>query len=129
MYIYGIKRIRVVDGDTIEADVDLGFGVTLEKKKFRILNLDTYESRKIKRNDIYVTDEEVKLGKEATRVAIELLTISNIRCITTHKEKTGKFGRYLAHIELVESNCSYALMMRERGFDRDLDEHNARKKE
>ena len=39
-YCYNISNIRVIDGDTIEADVDLGFDVTLKKQKIRLWGID-----------------------------------------------------------------------------------------
>jgi len=57
-YIYRIKNIlRVVDGDTIDADIDLGFSISLEKR-IRLAGVDTPESRT---KDEY----EKKLGLES----------------------------------------------------------------
>ena len=43
LYIYRLKNIRVIDGDTIETDVDLGFSVTLSKVKMRLAGLNCPE--------------------------------------------------------------------------------------
>ncbi len=45
MYEYRCKVIRVVDGDTVDIDIDLGFGVWLHKERVRIYGIDTPESR------------------------------------------------------------------------------------
>ena len=45
MYEYRCKVVRVVDGDTVDVDVDLGFGVWLKKERVRLLGIDTPESR------------------------------------------------------------------------------------
>jgi micrococcal nuclease len=42
---YDIKVIKVVDGDTVDVDIDLGFGVTLTDERVRIMGIDTPESR------------------------------------------------------------------------------------
>ena len=45
MYEYRCKITRVVDGDTVDVDIDLGFGVWLHKERVRIYGIDTPESR------------------------------------------------------------------------------------
>jgi len=45
VYEYRCKVTRVVDGDTVDIDIDLGFGVWLHKERVRIYGIDTPESR------------------------------------------------------------------------------------
>ena len=45
MYEYKTKLVKVVDGDTVDVDIDLGFGVWLKKERVRIMGIDTPESR------------------------------------------------------------------------------------
>ena len=45
MYEYKCKILRVVDGDTVDIDIDLGFGVWLHKERVRMMGIDTPESR------------------------------------------------------------------------------------
>ena len=45
MYQYKCKLVKVVDGDTIDVDIDLGFGVWLRKQRIRMYGIDTPESR------------------------------------------------------------------------------------
>ena len=45
MYEYKVKVVRVIDGDTIDVDIDLGFNTTLTKKRIRLYGMDTPESR------------------------------------------------------------------------------------
>ncbi len=45
MYEYRTKVSRVVDGDTVDVDIDLGFGVWMKKERIRLLGIDTPESR------------------------------------------------------------------------------------
>ena len=45
MYEYRVKIVRVVDGDTVDVDIDLGFGVWLKKQRVRLYGIDTPESR------------------------------------------------------------------------------------
>ena len=44
MYVYKIELIRVIDGDTIDAYIDLGFDVKI-KKRIRFMGINTPESR------------------------------------------------------------------------------------
>ena len=45
MYEYRCKVLRVVDGDTVDVDIDLGFGIVLKDERVRIMGIDTPESR------------------------------------------------------------------------------------
>ena len=45
MYEYNVKILKVIDGDTIDVDIDLGFGVWLHKERVRMMGIDTPESR------------------------------------------------------------------------------------
>ena len=45
MYEYNAKILRIVDGDTIDVDIDLGFGVWIHKERIRLEGIDTPESR------------------------------------------------------------------------------------
>ena len=45
MYEYKAKILRVVDGDTVDVDIDLGFGVWLHRERVRMMGIDTPESR------------------------------------------------------------------------------------
>ena len=44
-YKYNVKIRKVIDGDTVDVDIDLGFGVWLHKERVRIIGIDTPESR------------------------------------------------------------------------------------
>ena len=45
MYQYNCRIVRVVDGDTVDVDIDLGFDVWLKKQRIRLYGVDTPESR------------------------------------------------------------------------------------
>ena len=45
MFEYKCKLLRVIDGDTVDVDIDLGFGVWLRKQRIRLYGIDTPESR------------------------------------------------------------------------------------
>ena len=86
VFKYWCKLVRVVDGDTIDIDLDLGFSVWVLKQRVRLLGINTPESRT--RNLA-----EKKLGLLAKERLIELLP--NTFVIQTYKDKKGKYGRLL----------------------------------
>ena len=45
MYEYRVEVIKVVDGDTVDVNIDLGFGVWLKKQRIRLFGIDAPESR------------------------------------------------------------------------------------
>ena len=45
MYEYRAKLVNVVDGDTVDVDIDLGFGIWMRDERVRIMGIDTPESR------------------------------------------------------------------------------------
>ena len=45
MYEYKCKIVKVVDGDTVDVDIDLGFGCWLKDERVRVMGIDTPESR------------------------------------------------------------------------------------
>ena len=58
MYQYKAEIIAVIDGDTIEVDFDLGFGVWLRKQRIRLEGIDTPESRTTDK------EEKIRLARE-----------------------------------------------------------------
>ena len=52
MWTYRAKVIRVVDGDTVDVDIDLGFGIWQKNERVRIMGIDTPESRTRDKIDI-----------------------------------------------------------------------------
>jgi micrococcal nuclease len=91
MYQYKAEIIAVIDGDTIEVDFDLGFGVWLRKQRIRLEGIDTPESR--------TTDKEEKirgiLSKEKLK---EVLLKDKYIYVQTKLDPNEKFGRILAKI-------------------------------
>ena len=92
MYEYRTKVVRVIDGDTVDVDIDLGFGVWLRKSRIRLLGVDTPESRTRDK-------EEKKYGLAAKDFLVSKLGDSPI--LKTTKDGKGKFGRILGEF-LVE---------------------------
>ena len=93
MYTYNAKLNRVVDGDTIDALVDLGFN-TWKKVRIRMMGIDAPESRT---RDL----EEKKLGLAAKARLNELIE-SNDFLFILKSHGVGKFGRCLGEIFIEE---------------------------
>lgn len=86
MYEYNCTIKRVVDGDTVDIDIDLGFDVVLSNQRVRLYGIDTPESRT---RDLV----EKKYGKAASRF-LEKSLEKGAR-IKTRKDAKGKYGRIL----------------------------------
>ena len=87
MYEYQAIIKRVVDGDTVDIDIDLGFGVMLKDERVRIMGIDTPESRT---RDL----TEKKFGLAAKERLKQLLGKKSILKCKEYDSK-GKFGRIL----------------------------------
>ena len=97
-YIYRAKLERVVDGDTIDALIDVGFDIWF-KKRIRFMGLDTWESRT---RDL----EEKKLGKlakERTRQLLEDVS-SKSGYFRVKSHGLGKYGRVLGEIFIMDKD-------------------------
>ena len=97
-YIYKAKLDRVVDGDTVDALIDVGFNIWF-KKRIRFMGLDTWESRT---RDL----EEKKLGKlakERTRQLLEEVS-SKPGYFRIKSHGLGKYGRVLGEIFIIDKD-------------------------
>ena len=97
-YIYRAKLDRVVDGDTVDALIDVGFDIWF-KKRIRFMGLDTWESRT---RDL----EEKKLGKlakEHTRQLLEDVS-SKSGYFSVKSHGLGKYGRVLGEIFIMDKD-------------------------
>ena len=91
MYKYEATICRWVDGDTVDVDIDLGFGIIFHNQRLRLYGIDAYEQRT---RDL---DEKEK-GLAATAFVNEMAPVGSKITIVTYK--TGKYGRILAEIFL-----------------------------
>lgn len=103
MYTYKAKLDRVVDGDTIDAHIDLGFDITIHKR-IRLAGIDTPESRT---RDL----EEKVRGLASKDKLVELLGDGDF--ILESKE-VGKYGRVLGTLLVGDININDTLV--EEGF-------------
>ena len=98
MYEYRCKIVRVVDGDTADVDIDLGFGVWLKKQRIRFYGIDTPESR--------TSDDVEKIyGKAAAAFVESYLPVGSVQTLITHKDALGKYGRILGQFKCYDSEA------------------------
>ena len=109
-YIYRIKEIyKVIDGDTIDASIDLGFGIYLTRK-IRLAGIDTPESR--------TTNVKEKImgleSKDWLKHRVE-----NAQCIlikTVLPDSTEKYGRFIGHLYINGEETSLSTQMIDAGY-------------
>jgi micrococcal nuclease len=89
MYIYKCTVTKIIDGDTIDVDIHLGFDVVLTKQRIRLMGIDTPESRT--RNL-----EEKARGLLSKQYMIDKCPVGSK--ITLKSLDRGKFGRILGEI-------------------------------
>jgi endonuclease YncB( thermonuclease family) len=106
LYQYKGKVTRVVDADTVDAALDLGFGIIMHQR-FRLDGYDAPETWR-PRNEL-----EREHGEKATKRAVELLLDKDI--IIRTSKVPGIYGRYGAVIWLPDGRGYAAIMIME-GF-------------
>lgn len=110
MYDYRVKKlINVIDGDTIDVDIDLGFDISLTKR-VRMAGIDTPESR--------TSDKfEKSLGLEAKEyLKKHMKDASNILIKTELPDSSEKYGRILGWVYVDNATKSINEMMIEDGY-------------
>ena len=93
MYEYRCKVLKVVDGDTADVDIDLGFGIVLTDERVRLMGIDTPESR--------TSDNVEKVFGNASKTRLKELIggrsgpILKTQINKDGEDMKGKFGRIL----------------------------------
>ena len=106
--IYG--KAKIIDGDTVDVDIDLGFGIWMHKERVRIMGIDTPESRT--RDKV-----EKKFGLASKARLKELLPIGSKQVLHTQidksgEDKKGKFGRILGDF-MIDTKFATSIMIDE----------------
>ena len=109
MHEYKVNILRVVDGDTVDVDIDLGFGMWLRKERVRVMGIDTPESR--------TSDKMEKIfGLAAKNRLISLLgaeAILHTQVSKKGEDMKGKFGRVLGNFVSLNGEKCAAVLIRE----------------
>jgi micrococcal nuclease len=106
---YDVQVVKVVDGDTVDVDIDLGFGVCLKDERVRIMGIDTPESR--------TRDDVEKLFGLAAKNRLYSLLEKDAKLITTEdksgEDMKGKFGRILGDFRAADGRLVTQIMIDE----------------
>jgi len=87
-YIYSAIITRVIDGDTVVLDIDLGMGAWMHEVHCRLGGIDAPEIR----------GNERRHGLMAMEYLISISGFNGSVIIKTHRDKTGKYGRYIVDL-------------------------------
>lgn len=99
MYEYRATIIKIIDGDTVDVDIDLGFNVVLRDERVRIAGIDTPESRT---RDL----EEKKFGlaaKARVKALLGKTCTLKTQINKSGEDMKGKFGRILGDFNVYDS--------------------------
>jgi micrococcal nuclease len=131
MYQYKCKIIKVLDGDTVDIDLDLGFKIILANQRVRMAGVDTPESRTT------IAEEKVR-GQLSKKKLAEKLPIGSWQIIETQKPDSNddKFGRILGVFILEDGTRvndwliqnNYAVPYKGENKELTQEEHQANKK-
>jgi len=106
---YDVHVIKVVDGDTVDVDIDLGFGICLKDERVRIMGIDTPESR--------TSDRVEKLFGLAAKDRLYSLLEKDAKLITTEdksgEDMKGKFGRILGDFRAADGRLVTDILIEE----------------
>ena len=101
LYFYNAEVTRIVDGDTIDVIIDLGFNIWI-KERLRLYGLNTPETR--------TTDAEEKEKGLKAKKYVENQINSNSGMVQIQSFGKGKYGRVLAEVWVGKSNLNEALI-------------------
>ena len=109
MYEYKVNILKVVDGDTVDVDIDLGFGCWLRNERVRIVGIDCPESR--------TSDRIEKVFGEAAKQRLTSLLSSEATLISQiskmGENMKGKFGRILGDFKTINDQLISTTLMEE----------------
>jgi micrococcal nuclease len=96
LYNYKAIVVSVYDGDSITLDIDLGFNIWMRNQKVRLYGIDTPEIRGEERNEGLIARDRLR----------ELILNKEV-ILTSYKDKSGKYGRWLGTIFLKDKDNSW----------------------
>ena len=96
LYFYRANIVSVYDGDTCRADIDLGLHIWLRNEPLRLARINAPERRGGEKEKGLISADFLRNLINGKEVIIE-----------TQKDKTGKYGRYIANIWLPSKDGSY----------------------
>jgi micrococcal nuclease len=103
MFEYSAKVIEVIDGDTIDVSIDLGFDIH-HTLRVRLHGINTPETR--------TRDKQEKAKGLAAKERLKELVADKFVTLKTRRDETEKYGRYLAEV-YVDKTCVNQQLIRE----------------
>jgi len=103
LYWYSAKCLNVVDGDTVDLDVDLGFGTHIHDR-FRLAGINTPEISGVAK------DTPEYLAGIAAKERVTGLILNKTILVHTKKNPKDKYGRYLAYLFVGDVNVNDLLV-------------------
>ena len=100
LYKYKAKVDRVVDGDTMDVVIDLGFKITTNQR-IRLAKINTPETYNVKKDS-----EEYQKGMAAKNYVIQRISENNSEILLETEKDTGKYGRYIGIIWLADKDIT-----------------------
>lgn len=100
MYEYKATVLRWVDGDTVDVDIDLGFGLVYSNQRIRLYGIDAYETRT---RDL----EEKRRGLDAKSFVEDMAPVGSEIILKTYKG--DKYGRMLGEVFVDGKNLNTLL--------------------
>lgn len=94
MHTYKADLIRVIDGDTIVCDIDLGFGIWVRDEHVRLARINTPETRT---RDLVEKSAGLKAKEFVHQKLKEMMVLDGYLVLETFKA-SGKFGRFIAEV-------------------------------
>jgi len=110
MYQYKANVEKVVDGDTIDVVIDLGFKITTHQR-IRLAKINTPETYNVKRNS-----DEYQKGITAKEYVEKRLAANDNEIIVETEKVTEKYGRYIGTIWLADSATTLNDELVEKGY-------------
>ena len=105
MYTYKVTVKKVIAGDTVDVDIDLGFGVVLRKERVRIMGIDTEESR--------TRDKVEDLFGELAKARLKEILGKQTVLVCKKYDAKGKFGRILGDFQTNDGRMVTDVLIRE----------------
>ena len=110
MYEYRVQILKIVDGDTVDVDIDLGFGIWLRNERVRIMGIDTPESRtRDKVEKVFGLAAKKRLKELLGKTAVLQTQVSK-----DGEDLKGKFGRILG--DFVTGDSTVTKIMIDEGY-------------
>jgi len=111
MWEYRGEIVKIVDGDTLVVNIDLGFKTTVKKERIRLIGVDTPELRS-------KSLHEKEHAQEAKQFVEKMLPVGSTVILRTEKDKKGRYGRYLARVWVEGENRDLSVILKEYGYEK-----------